>query len=98
MRVCFAADEPKRARGRSRRRGKSLTVDEYIDHFFSVATGWLGWTPEVALGTPIPQIELALEGRIEWVRKTNPWGSGDPAPAPPVSERLKAALRARAAR
>lgn len=38
-------------------------------------TGWLGWTPEVALTTPLQQINLALEGKIDFLKKTNPWGS-----------------------
>lgn len=62
---------------------------------FKVATGWLGWSPEVALNTPIPQIELALEGRFEWVRKTNPFGGGEEKPKPSVAERLTNALRSR---
>lgn len=28
------------------------------------------------LHTPIPQIELAIAGRVDFVKKTNPWGSG----------------------
>jgi hypothetical protein len=42
-----------------------------------VATGWLGWTPEVALDTPLVQINLALKGKIDFLRKTNPWGSSE---------------------
>jgi len=42
-----------------------------------VATGWLGWTPDYAWHTPIPQIMLALDYRIDWVKKTNPFGGGD---------------------
>lgn len=38
-------------------------------------TGWLGWTPEVALTTPLQQINLAMEGKIDFLKKTNPWGS-----------------------
>jgi hypothetical protein len=40
-----------------------------------VATGWLGWSPEVAWHTPIPQIVLAMDYRIDWAQKTNPFGS-----------------------
>lgn len=42
---------------------------------FQYATGWLGWAPDVALDTPLPQIELALDGKIDFLKKTNPWGS-----------------------
>lgn len=41
------------------------------------ATGWLGWSPEVALDTDIHLIALALEGKIDFLKKTNPWGSPD---------------------
>lgn len=52
------------------------------------------------LFTPIPQIELALKGRIDFLRKTNPWGGDEPdrgktAPDPDVGPKLAAALRGR---
>lgn len=43
---------------------------------FETATGWLGWDPETVLNTPLGQINLALKGRIDFVMKTNPFGSG----------------------
>lgn len=42
---------------------------------FETATGWLGWTPEVVLNTPLSQINLALKGRVDFIVKTNPFGS-----------------------
>jgi hypothetical protein len=69
---------------------------------FKRATGWLGWSPEAALTTPIPQIELAFEGFIDCKIKTNPFGSGDSDGSqrqqkPPEPERvqqdIKSALR-----
>ncbi len=39
-----------------------------------MATGWLGWTPAVAWSTPIPELLLALDARIEWANMTNPFG------------------------
>lgn len=33
--------------------------------------------PNVILRTPIPQIELAIAGKIDFLKKTNPWGSGE---------------------
>jgi len=42
-----------------------------------IATGYLGWTPEQAWHTPIPQIFLALDWRVDWARKTNPFGSSE---------------------
>ncbi len=37
----------------------------------------LGWEPEAILTTTISQIELAIEGRWDFVKKTNPFGSGE---------------------
>lgn len=70
-------------------------MEEYVDQLFQAATGWLGWTPEVVLHTPIVQIELAIDGKVDWVKKTNPWGSAEePEPEPQdVETRLKSALR-----
>lgn len=45
--------------------------------------GWLGWTPEVALDTPMPLIALALKGRREAWRsliEALPAAFGLPAP------------------
>lgn len=68
---------------------------------FKRATGWLGWSPEAALTTPIPQIELAFEGFIDCKVKTNPFGSGDseggrqqkPPEPDRVQQDIKSALR-----
>jgi hypothetical protein len=51
-----------------------MAVEEYYDNIFKTATGWLGWVPEVALTTTISQIELAMEGKIDFIKKTNPFG------------------------
>ena len=47
-----------------------------MDSVFEMATGWLGWDPETALNTPLSQINLALKGRMDFIVKTNPFGSG----------------------
>jgi hypothetical protein len=31
----------------------------------------------VALKTPISQILLALDGKVDFLKKTNPWGGGE---------------------
>jgi hypothetical protein len=36
----------------------------------------LGWEPKVILSSPIVFLELAIEGKIDFVKKTNPFGSG----------------------
>ncbi len=38
-------------------------------------TGWLGWPPDTVLDTPMGLLHLALEGKFEFLRKTNPWRS-----------------------
>lgn len=53
-----------------------VTIDEYWAALFRYATGWLGWTPEIALNTPVPQLVLALEGRAECLIRTSPFGAG----------------------
>lgn len=35
----------------------------------------MGWTPEVTWATPVPQLLLALDGKMEFVAKTNPFGA-----------------------
>lgn len=50
-----------------------MTVGEFVDDTFSIATGWLGWTPDVALNTPIPQIVLAYKGMIKKSVETSPF-------------------------
>jgi len=45
---------------------------------FKLATGWLGWPPDLAMLTPIPQIMLALEGKADFVAQTNPFGPTKP--------------------
>lgn len=59
-----------------------MTPSEAADQLFQWATGWLGWTPEVALDTNVPQILLAMKGRVDFLTKTNPWGSGKTEPIP----------------
>lgn len=39
---------------------------------FSIATGWLGWSPTEAWSATVPEIDAAVDGRIEWLRMTTP--------------------------
>jgi hypothetical protein len=39
-----------------------------------MATGWLGWSPHDAWHTPMPEMFVALDARIEWHKMTNPFG------------------------
>jgi len=68
-----------------------MTAEEYGDHLFGVATGWLGWTPRQAMRAPIPQIIVALRARVEWMALCN----GKPIDTP--ADRIKAQLKKLAA-
>ena len=75
-----------------------MIAGSYVDYLFGVATGWLGWSPKTAWKTPIPELMLALNARIEWCRMTGEIsGAGHTAPPPAakanVADKLKAALR-----
>jgi len=45
---------------------------------FKRGCGMLGWTPECVISTPIPWLQLALDGRTEWEMRRN---GQDPAEA-----------------
>lgn len=40
---------------------------------YQYATGWLGYTPDVALDTTVGNLELAIDAKFDFLRKTNPW-------------------------
>lgn len=67
-----------------------------IDRLFLIGTGYLGWTAEQTLSTPMPQILIALDGKIEWAQSTNPFGSSNKAKEPPKdpAKKLKAMYKA----
>jgi hypothetical protein len=68
-----------------------------------MATGWLGWPPDLAWVTPLPELFLAMDARVEWAQLTNPFGGGKAAvkkdkPAPStVAAKLRQALTGRQA-
>ncbi|MGF7175845.1 hypothetical protein [Azospirillum doebereinerae] len=41
---------------------------------FRYATGWLGWTRDVALDAPFPDIKMALDGKVDFLAATTPGG------------------------
>lgn len=51
-----------------------------------LGTGWLGWSPDLVLDAPIPQIILAIEGKADFARKSNPFGGGEKKKAPALTE------------
>jgi hypothetical protein len=57
-----------------------LSHAEYHAWLFEVGTGWLGWTPDVTRNALMTDIEAALRGKIDFVRKTSPFGDGGDRP------------------
>jgi hypothetical protein len=49
--------------------------------------------PDVFWDTPIPEIELALDGKVDFLKKTNPWGSATEEETPPAASEEEAADR-----
>ena len=47
----------------------------YVDYLFGVATGWLGWPPAAAWSATVPEIVVALDAKIEFIKMTNPFGN-----------------------
>lgn len=63
-----------------------------------MATGWLGWAPAMAWSTPMPELFLAMDAKIEWAQMTNPFSggkakpkAGKPSPST-VADKLRQAL------
>lgn len=67
----------------------------YVDYLFGVATGWLGWPPDTAWKTPIPQIMLALDARLDWMGRGQARQPPTAQKKASVADRLKAFLRGR---
>jgi len=60
---------------------------------FRYATGWLGWTRDAALDAPFPDIQMALDGKVDFLAATTPGGKRKPR-SPPSKAALKAKARA----
>ncbi|MDD1981347.1 hypothetical protein [Pseudomonas asiatica] len=70
----------------------------YVDYLFGVATGWLGWPPDTAWHTPIPQIMLALDARLDWTGRGQAQGQAPGTKSSTrqsVADKLKSFLRGR---
>ena len=66
---------------------------------YKIATGVLGWAPRDAWSALVPEILLAYEGKIDFIKATSPFGA---APAADKVQKadprdMKAALRGVAA-
>ncbi|WP_034996940.1 hypothetical protein [Beijerinckia mobilis] len=60
--------EPEEARQDEKSKVERITYAERHEKLFQIATGWLGWTPEVALNATVPEIEAAYKGRIDMLK------------------------------
>ena len=60
-----------------------------------MATGLLGWLPDVAWRTPIPELLIAMDAKIEWAIAFHPFGGGKKEPEKQTPQAMRAALRAR---
>lgn len=54
---------------------------------FEVGTGYLLWSPQVTMMTPMPQIELALAGHVNYLRLINGQSDDDETPAAAAASR-----------
>jgi hypothetical protein len=64
-----------------------MTLSQYVEFLFGVATGWLGWTPAQAWAATIPEIHVALRARMKWIQMQN---GGEPeSPAEKIARQLR---------
>lgn len=59
-----------------------------------MATGLLGWSPEVSWATPIPELLIAMDAKIEWQMAFNPFGGKKKKPQAQSPQDMRMALRA----
>lgn len=48
--------------------GKAQSISDHLHQLYRIATGWLGWAPQVALDSTPGEILLAYEGRLEMLK------------------------------
>lgn len=53
-----------------------------MDELFGIATGCLGWPPSEAWAAAVPEILLAWEAKVEFIRNTSPFGTSGSAGVP----------------
>src|SRR5690606_19856162 len=102
--LCCCPAEPLSGQGRRpgkrQKDGKVSAVKDgsYVDHLFGLATGWLGWSARDAWSTPIPELLLAYEAKIQFLKATNPFGSAEEKPdKKAVARDVRSGLRVAAA-
>ena len=48
-----------------------MTLGQFLEYLFGVATGWLGWSPEVAWRSTVAEVTVAVRARIKWQNMIN---------------------------
>lgn len=80
-------DAPKEAKKTSAGKPrKSVPFSEYLVSLYKISTGWLGWTPDVALDATPLEITLAYAGHMEMLRAVH-GGGGKPSKDLPEDDR-----------
>lgn len=62
-----------------------MTPRQYAVDAYRIATGWLGWSDEAALSTPIPRIHAAYD---ETIKRMQLRAGGGKKPEPKAGERV----------
>jgi hypothetical protein len=73
-----------------------LTLVAYLEHLFGMATGWLGWSPEVAWRSTVAEIRVAVKARVRWQQMCN--GVEEEETPDMKASKLKAFLQSRVKR
>jgi len=55
-----------------------MTEAEYLVHIFGVATGWLGWSPDVAWNSTVPEITISIAAKIDFIQMQNGGKKSEP--------------------
>lgn len=50
-----------------------MTIEEWYVQLFKYGTGWLGYSINDTLDANVNDLELAIEGKFDFVKRTNPW-------------------------
>jgi hypothetical protein len=64
--------------------GKPMPFADYHKRLFSIATGWLGWSPADAWHATPAEIIAAYDGRLEMLKAI--YGSNEESPVPAYAE------------
>jgi hypothetical protein len=65
----------------------NVTFGDHLTQLYRIATGWLGWTPDVALDSTPAEITEAYKGRLDMLKAVF---GGDDTPKGNPAEKLKA--------